>query len=199
MFEYLDSIEPILLQRTRRKISTSPGTNAELRDLRALEGKLNVLGHAALSKAYLLTWKIQKSTHELWASDLALSNNSPRSFKKLTLWINFFSPVIAPAPDDCIIQTFADTDTGSAAYGQKWLVTGLLVKRRDGSEEQIFHPLLWHYSKQERNCFSSVRTEILAATDAGEKSLHLCDCLTLILQNDSSFPILLSFDSYGIY
>lgn len=52
MHEYLYLIEPISLSPARRKISTSPIINAELRDLRAIPGTLNFLGHVFFPKSY---------------------------------------------------------------------------------------------------------------------------------------------------
>ena len=117
-----------------------------------------------------------------------MANNTLRSLKKLDPKVKFISPEKAPSPRACIIQSFADASTGSSAYGQTGLITGILLPRGDGSEETLFHPLLWHSSKQSRVSFSSVGAEILAAADAADRSLHVRECLATILQNKRCLP-----------
>lgn len=146
-------------------------------------------GHAVLPQDSLVARKIHQWKCHLRASDISMADNSPHSFKKVTPWINFRSPVNATDPSDCIILTFANISAVSVAYGQTGLVT---------SDEQLLQSWLWNSYKQAKICFSSVGEEILAVADAEKRSLNLRNCLTLIFEMLFSFPIRLSVHSYGL-
>ena len=57
----------------------------------------------------------------------------------------------------------------------------------------------WHSPKQARVSFSSVGAEILAATEAADRSLLLTQCLSSIFAEDNLFPLVLTVDLYGLY
>lgn len=108
-------------------MSTAKCTSAELHDLRERAGKLTLLGHAVLLPACLVAKMLQELTPDLCVHHLALANNKMRALKNLQPTLTFICPSKPPATSQCIIQTFADASTGSAAYGLIVVVPGFLL------------------------------------------------------------------------
>lgn len=198
MREYLSSIVEIPLTRLRKKSANSACTTEEVSQLRGLAGKLNFLGQAVLPQACLVASKIQQFTASPKVEHIRQANAALKQLRKLDASCRFISPNEAPSPSDVLLQTYSDASSSTSAYGQTGVVLGLLLPMGGGSDS-IFHPLSWHSSKQARISFSSIGAEILAAADSADRSLHIRECLNMILDNDSSFPIRLSIDSYGLY
>ena len=115
MQEYVDSINPLLVTRERRRQSSHRFTLQERTAYQVLAGSLNFLGHRILSQAAFATSHLQQSVGRLKASNLVVSNQLLSELQTLAPTLTFKSPKSLEQP--CYLA-FSDASQGKSSYGQ---------------------------------------------------------------------------------
>lgn len=135
------------------------------------------LGTSVLSKAYLVTYVMQKRIYQLKVIRVQEENYSSRIYMlKCILMIkpilNF--PQIEGDITSALLVSFSDTEHGGkySDYGKTGGVTGIHVVQ-SGKDEEKFYGVNWTSRKQRRISHSSFGTEIIAAADANERGFDL--------------------------
>lgn len=136
-------------------MSTAKCTGADVHDFRALAGRLIFLDHVVIPPAFLVSRRLQKWILDLIFHHLSSTKNDLCALKKLQPTLIFLFPSQPDAPSQCMVLMLVGVRTSPTVYCKNGVISGLLLSMWDGSDDQIFHLLLSHSSKQAGISFSS--------------------------------------------
>lgn len=193
--EYMEKIEGILLDRSRRKQFDSQVTSQELRDYQKLCGSLNFIGDGILPQASYVASYLQQNVPRLTVSGLVTANHLLRDLKTLDPSTTYRSPPnveFAPA-----YLAFSDASMGRSAYGQTGYLSGIYMPME--GDYGFYHVLDWVSGKQRRVSFSSIGAEILAAATSTDRGALMAERIGVLNGRNKKLPFVLSVDSNGIY
>ena len=151
MQEFMETISPIPLSKTRCKEHEGKCTTQELMGFLSLAGKLNYIGHGVLPPSSLFSSKLQECIGDLRVFHLKEANVALVQVKRLCPTLEFKSIENSfEALKSAHLLSFSDTSTGASSYGQTGFLTGPFF------HNSTFHTLGWYSGKQNRVSFSSV-------------------------------------------
>ena len=201
MEAYMERVEPIPIERSRRKEQEDSLTQSELTQYRGLAGMLNWAGRAAVPVACFVASDMQQKLASVRVKHLCSANGMLAELKKLTPKIWFSSP--AKKVTESFVASFSDASfntSSSRSYGQSGFISGIAFRQQD-SDSLEYHVCDWNSGKQRRVCYSSYGAEILAAADADDRTYAMRESIRSLFAGSSMKPIpsTLYVDSNGLF
>lgn len=197
MTRYMDQIQPIPLDKERKKQREEQASTSEVGVFRTLAGELIWVGCGVLPQATVIGSVMQQSIPRLTVHDLVEANAALKEMKDLRAVIVY--PSVSSGVTEKSITTFSDAAfniSSHQAYGQTGVLTGLRMRLRDGSD--VYHLIDWVSCKQRRVSHSSYGAEILACTEADDRGFNLKQAFKSIAPHDEIKHTLI-VDSKGLY
>lgn len=196
MSDYLNSIKPLEITRSRRKESDLRTTEKEYDAYRSLEGTIIWGGNGTLPQASFLASNMQQTAPKLKVSDVIEANKMLKELKDMQPTINLNK--MKMYMNKVEVWTFSDASfniTSGREYGQTGIITG--IHARSDEEEKTFHIIDWTSSKQRRVSHSSYGAEILACSDADDRGFYIKEALKSITRVNTKH--VLHVDSRGLF
>ena len=159
MQEYLDTIKPLEISRSRRKEQKEKCTEAEVKAFLGLTGALNYLGLGIIPQAAYVASHLQQSVSRLTVAHLCIANKCLAEIKSMTPELFYEAPIEFHNPS---YLAFSDASQGKTSYGQTGYVSGIYIPSKQDSAS-VFHMIDWLSQKQGRVSFSAIGAEIIAA------------------------------------
>ena len=169
-------------------------TAAELRGFQRLAGQLNYLGHGELPSASFVASHLQQFAGSLKVKHLSIANASLHELRKLDPTLCYST---LPDADPPSYLAFSDASQGNRIYGQTGYLSGIHFSCH--GTHSVYHVLDCYSGKQVRVSFSSIGAEILAAAESADRGSLMASCIQDVFKADSQLPLVLTFDSLGLY
>lgn len=192
MYEFLNSIKPITIDRERKKDINARCTPQEASDLRRLCGELNYIGHGVLPPACHSASELLQRSATLTIADIIFANSNLKSLQKLNAKVMYRHTHTLPQFYQYL--TFADASLGKTVYGQTGYLSGIYFH-----DNQDFYPIDWTSHKQSRITFSSMGAEILAGAYSADRGSLLHASIQELYLHKFKGLFELVVDSFGLY
>lgn len=193
-------INPISMDRKRRKEVHLKATTEEVESFRSLAGALLWLGSAVMPQAACIASFMQQKVTRLRVHDFIEANSRLKELRDLKPYIKYQQPE-QHSTSDITVYSFSDASfniSASQSYGQTGMVTGLLFDANRGRTGMAFHPIYWSSSKPRRVSHSSYGAEIIACAEADDRGFHIKEAMQTMFQG-RKITYQLNVDSKGLY
>lgn len=200
MNSFLSKLNPIPINKHRRKQVHERSTPNEIELFRSLAGALLWLGSAVMPQASCIASFMQQKVTRLRVKDITDANARLKELRDIKASIRFITPA-SGLRSEISVTSFSDAAFNIStcqSYGQTGMVVGLLFDENRGRKGPIFHPIDWSSSKQRRVSHSSYGAEILACAETDDRGFHVKQAVQTLFA-DRKIKHRVNVDSKGLY
>jgi len=189
----IESLEPYLLDRNRRKNIEDIANPIEISGYRSVNGSIGQIGSTASPFCSFASSILQQKIPKLKVKSIVDQVNHVKILKKLGSLIKFKRPS-EKGSFDLSVVVFSDASRGNDA-GQIGYISGLLIG--EFKEGSVFHTLSWMSKKSVRPVRSIGSAEIIAAGIAIDEGKILVKAYETLLK--SKLDLRIAVDSKDLW